>query len=293
MAHYNNSMIYNEIMQNINEIIGTNKVGENVYNTFKISEKIIQDKEATFKFEPKMTGLLNSMGFTKEKTGNIYILFGQKYLDTYNKNSSLHHTILIHELKHLYDYTKNVDSFFNSSIKEKYWYEFAAKYIEAEFIKYYLVGKYKLSKFEEFILKSLENDDLDLYTIISQRISKHIYEVFDELETEYRNNKISIDNIMNGLVNDAFQLFEAYDKSNSDFSKYYKYIKIKSFRNCLEDIALVKNGEPNITFNDIRINYYIMEGIYSRLYGIIGDYKNSYSNYLLSLSGYLESNCLK
>ena len=71
-----------------------------------------------------MTSLLNGMAFKKYESGEICILIGQKYLDTYNKNSSLHHTILIHELKHLYDYSINKESFFNSSEKEKYWYEF-------------------------------------------------------------------------------------------------------------------------------------------------------------------------
>jgi hypothetical protein len=79
---------------------------------------------------------------------------------------------LIHELKHLYDYTINKDSFFNSTENEKYWYEFEAKRIEAEFIKYYLVGNFNLSKCEELTLNSFENDDLDFSTIIFCRVSK-------------------------------------------------------------------------------------------------------------------------
>lgn len=286
-------MIYDEIMQNLNAIIGNNRISENVYNTFKVSEKIINNNEVIFKIDPNMKTLLNGMGFTKNETG-VFLLVGQYYLDTYNKNSSIHYTILIHELKHLYDYSINKDTFFNSTEKEKYFYEFEAKIIEAEFIKYYLMGKYDITKCEKLVLESYEKDNLDFYSILFQRVSRNIYLILNELETEYKNNKITLENIIRELVNGALRLFDEYEKSNDVFKKYVNFIKIKSFRNCFEDFPLINNQKLIDNFNDIPNEYkHYLSDIYSQLYNIIDNYKKENSNYLINLQAHLENEYMK
>jgi hypothetical protein len=184
--------------------------------------------------------MLNGLGFTKDSSGAPCILVGQKYIDTYSRNSSLHHTMLIHEFKHFVDYQNNKSTFFNSKSKEKYWYEFAARTVEIDFIKFYLIGKYQLSKLEEFEMKSNEEDNLDNFTIVFQRISKNIYSIFRDFEIEYSKNILSIECLVQELANAAYLLFDQYKKSDNDYALYDGFVRIKSFRNCLEDISLKK-----------------------------------------------------
>jgi len=282
-------MIYDEIFNNLTEIIETNKDCKNVYNTFKAAEKIIKNREVLFKIKPNMTKMLNGSAFGMEKnSNNIYIYFGSEYLDTYSKTSSLHYTILIHELKHLYDYYKNKDTFFKSTGKEKYFYEFEARKIEADFIKYYLKEKFNLTKLEKLMLESYEKDGLNSFITLFQRVDKNIYFIFKELEDDYRKNKTSEDEIVKTLINGAIQLIENFNKPSDKYSTFSKYISIKSFRNCLEDIVL-ENDNNSIVFNDIinKSNNYLQH-INISLYEIIDNYYNNNKNYISSLDKILE-----
>jgi len=193
-------MVYNQIINNLNEIIGNNKTSENVYHTFKIANEAIQNNEIGLEINPiinpelnnKMANaILGGMYFRKNKSGNVNLVFGQKYLDTYTKNSSLHYTILMHEFKHIYDYIFNKASFFNSNEKEIFQYELNAVNIEAEFIKYYLSGKFNLSKCENYIFESYENDNLDSWTIANRKVSADIYQTLIDIEKKYKLNIIS------------------------------------------------------------------------------------------------------
>lgn len=282
-------MIYDEIFNNLTEIIETNKDCKNVYNTFKAAENIIKNKEVLFKIEPKMTKLLCGSAFGRENSSNrIFIYFGPKYLDTYSKNSSLHYTILIHELKHLFDCFKNKDAFFKSSEKEKYFHEFEARKIEAEFIKYYLEGKFNLTKLEKLILDSYNNDGLNSFITLFQRVDKNIYFIFKELEDDYRNNKTSEEEIIKILINGAIQLIKRCKTPSDKYSMFSNFVSIKSFRNCLEDIVL-ENDNNNIVFNDIinKGNNYLQH-INISLYEIIDNYYNNNKNYISSLDKILE-----
>jgi hypothetical protein len=69
-------MIYDEIMQNLSEIIGTEKNSENVHKIFKNAEELFQKKEIIFEVNPRKAGLLNGMGFTKNESGDICVLIG-------------------------------------------------------------------------------------------------------------------------------------------------------------------------------------------------------------------------
>jgi hypothetical protein len=95
-------MIYEQIIHNLSEIIGNNKTSENVYNTFVFAEKAIQNKEVVLEINPKINPeidskmadtILGGMYVREGKSGIINLVFGKKYLDTYNKNSSIHYTV--------------------------------------------------------------------------------------------------------------------------------------------------------------------------------------------------------
>jgi hypothetical protein len=165
------------MFSNFSTIIETNQVSENVYGTFIIAENAIRNNVVSFKIDKNLDNVLSGMAFRTYESGEISLVFGVKFLDLYNENSSIHYSILIHEYRHLHDYLKNRIAFQNAKTDEKelYWYELDALRIEAEFIKYYLHGKYNLSKFDEYLLHSFENDNLNIASIL---LEKEQYEYF-------------------------------------------------------------------------------------------------------------------
>ena len=113
-------MIFDELLQNMKEIINTNNECENVIEVFNLGEKLIKNNEVRFIIEPKNTTMLKGMFFKGNEPDDVLIIIGQKYADTYKKTSSLHHTMFIHELKHLFDYYHNKDTFMKCKYKERH-----------------------------------------------------------------------------------------------------------------------------------------------------------------------------
>ncbi|MDR2658840.1 MAG: hypothetical protein LBC27_02460 [Spirochaetaceae bacterium] len=161
------------ILNNFSTIIENNQIITNVHETFVLSENAVRNNGVTFKIDQRLDKILNGMSFNIYESGEISLVFGIKYLETYSPNSSIHYSILIHEYRHLHDYLKNGIVFMDAKKdeKESYWYELDALRIEAEFIKYYLAGKYNLSKFEEYLLYSFENNNLNTASILLQKES--------------------------------------------------------------------------------------------------------------------------
>jgi hypothetical protein len=248
-------MIYDKIINNLSEIIGNHKTNENVYNTFIFAKNAIQNKDIALEINPKINSdldnkmtnsILGGMYFRKNKAGIVSLAFGQKYLDTYNKNSSIHYTILMHEFKHLNDYFLNKDIFFKLHKKEVFKYELNAINIEAEFIKYYLTGNINISKCENYILESYEKDNLDSWTIYNRKESAGIYRFLINMELEYEQKLISHGEIENSLIKKATQLlekrdqfmnmFDIYNVKESNFSKYGHFIRLKTYEKYLRYI---------------------------------------------------------
>ena len=283
-------MTLDELFCNLGEIISTNQSGENVYDIYSTCIELFNSKIVTFKPEPQNNQLMKGMGVKKEGN-NISILVSQKYIDTYRKDSSLHHTMLMHELKHLFDCRLDKDAFFNCTSKERHWFEFQARFIEVEFIKNYLIGKFNLTRLEDLLIKCYDNNDLEYFTILVQQISINTYRHFKDLENDYSANKISIDEIIGMILQDAHQLISEYIYIKDDYKRYAYYVIIKSFRNCLEDIVLKRSKEPDILFPIIHDKYFChIESLYQKMYEIIDTYKERNNNYLLNLQYSLEMN---
>ena len=288
-------MIYDQIISNLNEIIGNNKTSENVYNTFEFAKNVIQNKELVLEINPKINSeldnkmantILGGMYFRKDKLGIIKLVFGQKYLETYNKNSTIHYTIIMHEFKHVNDYYQNKTSFFNSNEKENFFYELNAVNIEAEFIKHYLLGKFDLSKCENYILESYEEDNLDSWTILNRKQSADIYRFLNNMEVKYKQNIISKDQLVNELIQKATQLltkanqflnlFNVYNSNENNFSRFGHFIRMKTFEKYLKYIfndesemkeILFKNPELKDKYDTI-INIILLHDGANKIYSV-------------------------
>jgi hypothetical protein len=240
-------MLCVEILNNLSEIIENSDNSNIVYTIFTFTKKVIQNKEIILEEQLNINNEVNQkmaisifgIFFRKDRTGYLSLSFGQKYLDTYNKHSTPHYVMLIHELKHIYDFYSNKDNFFNSTPKENLYYEIEARKIEYKFIKNYLVGKYQLTKLENYILKSYENNELEAYNIIIQKDSSTMYQFIIDLEADYKNNKISKQQINEKLIlkidlllkssNTFLTLFSVYQQNDNNFQNYANFTRLKTF----------------------------------------------------------------
>jgi len=285
-------MNFDELLQNMRGIINTNNECENVINVFNLGEKLIKDNEVRFAIQSNNNSLLKGMSFTK-KENDVIILVGQKYIDTYKESSSIHHTMFIHELKHLFDYWQNKDTYFESKEKEKYFIEFATRNLEIEFIKNYLVGKYQLTKLEELMLDSEEKDGLDHFFILFLRVSKRIFYLFRDMENDYKNGIIDIRYIINEFITASEIFIGKYYSSEDNFTRFTNFVRIKSLRNCFEDILLEDKNGKIFTFDEICTKYKNYFGIYyNELYKIVDEYLEKRQGFITNMDGYLEENYL-
>jgi hypothetical protein len=282
-------MINEQILDNLREIIGNNKVDENVYNTFVVADKAIKNKDVVLEINPNIdektnqkmeTSILGGLYFRKNESGIISFAFGKKYLDTYSKDRCIHYIMLIHEFKHLYDYL-NTKSFFKANEKERFFHELEARKLEVNFIKYYLKDKFNLGRYENYILQSYEADNLESITITINRESVSVYQFLDDLELEYKENNMSKEQVINEIIKKADQLlekqnclmdiFDIYNTNIDDrYSRYGYFIRLKTFRKyvkyLLSSIVCDENEKRELLINypkvinkfDI-INYLINE----------------------------------
>jgi hypothetical protein len=290
-------MLCEEILYNLSQIIENRDNNDIVYTIFSSTKKSIQNKEIIMEEQPnindevnqKMANSIFGIYFRKDKKGYLSLSFGQKYLDTYNKNSTPHYVMLIHELKHIYDFYLNKDNFFNSTPKEKFYYEIEAKKIEYEFIKHYLVGKYQLTKLEDYILKSYENDELEAYNIINHKDSSTMYQFLIDLEAEYKNNKISKQQIIDKIIlkigplleksNTFLTIFSLNRQNDSHFQNYVNFIRLKTFIKYY-DIVIV----PILNnINSLELQEHI-----ETIYRLIQVHDHPNHLYSLSLENYFE-----
>jgi len=287
-------MIYEQIIHDLDEIIGNNKTSENVYNIFVFAKKAIQNKDVVIEINNKLVNsILGGMYFDKGKSGAPILIFGQKYLDKYSKNSTIHYTILMHEFRHLYDYFLNQTSFFKSNKKERFQYELNAVNIEGEFIKYYLAGKYNLSRCGDYILRSYENDNLESWTIANRKESADMYRVIDDLEIKYKQNIISKEQLINELIQKADQLLEKADKFLSvfdvspnkieDISRYGHFIRMRTFARYLKYIF---NNESEM--REILVNYPELENKISIMNYLLTEHYDANNLYSSALDFYFE-----
>jgi len=296
--------MYKQIINDLNEIIENNKTSQNVYNTYAFAKTAIQNKEVILEINPKINSeldykmansILGGAYFRYIKSGIVNLAFGQKYLDTYKKNSSIHYTILMHEFKHINDYFLNKNYFFNSNKKDRFQYELNAINIEVEFIKHYLLGKLDLSKCEKYILESYEKDNLDSWTILNRKESADIFLILINLEKEY-NNKIKIkDELINELnqiadrlliKSDQFlNLHDVYNSNEKTFSQFGHYIRIKTFDKYLQYIFRNDSEmkEQILTNNEFEAKHDMM--IY-----LLSEHDHVNKIYSSSLENYIEDN---
>jgi len=235
-----------EVINNLSKIIGLDQNSIDVYNTFKNVEKAINNNEISTEIDTEINNILNGMCFRIKETREVSIVFGKKYIDTYNPNSSFHYTILIHEFKHAYDYLLDKSTVVDSSPKAFHLKELSALKIEAELIKYYLFDKFNLTEIEKYILQSYEADNLDSASTLIQDDSSSIFLFFDKLEADYLSKYVSKDVIISNLIQKGHSLLNDYYYAIDEMSILLHSIRISSYHKYLNGIIrIIGDGNKN------------------------------------------------
>ncbi len=109
-----------------------------------------------------------SFNVPEDRNKNPYISISPYLINIYKKQPSIVYSILVHEFTHAYSFFNDKEEFIKAqkNALELYLYEMDASYVEGLFIKDYLVPrKYQLTEYENFLLQSLEQDNLSIYSI--------------------------------------------------------------------------------------------------------------------------------
>lgn len=283
------------IVNDLSIIMEDNHSSEIVYNTFIAAENAIRNNEVTFKIDPRLNTVLSGMQFATYESGEISLVFGLKYLDTYNPNSSIHYSILIHEYRHLHDYLKNGIVYINAKKDEKeaYWYELDALRIEAEFIKYYLFGKFSLSRFEEYILQSFDNNYLNSASIVILKECMDCFFSFNNLGNQYKENRITKEEIIKKLENDGNKILNYFIEAKEEFAKYFHFIEINTFQRYMIRILVLIINKPEMTWGEVFERYPNIGRIYENMREIINNYSDIQSKYLQSIYEFWENDILE
>ena len=283
------------MIENLNTIVEDNQSSEIVYDTFTIASNAVRNNEVSFKIDPGLDSILSGMNFSYYESGEISLVFGLKYLDTFVPNSSIHYSILIHEYRHLHDYLKNKDSFIDAknNIKESYWYELDALRIEVEFIKYYLKEKYELSKFEEYLLTSFENNNLNSASVVLKRESMNTFFYLDRLENQYYNDKSMKDTIINELIVNGNVYLQNYNIEETDFVNYWNYIQLSTFNKFMIRLIAILMDNPTMTWEEVFEQYPGIGNIHYQIVEIQKSDSEKHNEYINSIYTLWEEDILQ
>ena len=282
------------IIDNLAEIILANPDNEIVYSTFLAAENALKSNQVNIRLDLNLNNVLSGMYFSIHENGEISLVFGLKYLDSWFPESSIHYSILIHEYRHLHDYLRNGQAFVDAlnDEKERYWYELDALRVEAEFIKDYLNGNFELSRFEYYLLYSFEDNNLNTISIIFLRESMDVFFFFHNLEMAFVNNEISMEEIIRELPHHADYFMEMFHEADEEFLKAFFYIDISTFRRYLIRTMVLILNSPNMTWGEVFSLYPEIGRVYHEMSEIVNGYFDAQRNYFEHLINIWENDIL-
>ena len=284
------------LIGNFSRIIENNRANMLVYDTFVVSNSAVRGNTVQLSIDPSLNTVLSGMQLRIHPTGQVSLVFGPRFLDTYTPGSSIHYAILMHEYRHLHDYIRNGDHYRDARnfIFGAYRYELDAYRIQAEFIKHYLSGEqYTLSRFEQFLLASLEGDNLNSASVFLLREGMNVYFGLNRIEIGLLENTISSENALGELLHRGNYLLNSYHEAEGSFDRFFNYIELLTFNKYM--IALIPGivNNPTMTWGEVFSLYPEIERIYEAI-AVIRDSDNSMHNdYLLSIIDLWENDIVR
>ena len=220
--------IINTMLTDLDEIIKDGTYSKNISDVYTIASNCITTEKIHFIIDPEKDTILGGMSFGyNTKNGETNFSVGRRFLDTYRKGKTIHLVIMMHEMRHLYDFTTNQKTYLEAknNKKEEYWFELDAIHIEAEFIEKYLQNC-NLSEFELFVLNSFQKDNLDSISVFMKHERMNVFFYFNALEERYRKDKKTQNKIINEIVLNGEDLIKTYNNTNQNdhYRSHLEYI---------------------------------------------------------------------
>jgi hypothetical protein len=172
-------------------------------------------------------------GISEEESVPVISLC-QEYLSPYPKHRTFVYCTLIHEMKHAHDYFVYGDLYIEASknVLERYLFQIDALYVEALFIQNYLRPELpSLAPYEEFILNSLQHDDLQRASQILLRVDRDLIHTMIDLqegylggETDLKEFLISFRNLGNSILGST------HTSSGNEWSTYASLVGTHTYQ---------------------------------------------------------------
>ncbi|MCG8572364.1 MAG: hypothetical protein MJB14_19710 [Spirochaetes bacterium] len=195
----------------------------------RIILKLIKDQES---------GILSGAELLISSESQIPVIqVSDKLLSIYADCPSIVYSILIHEFQHTLDYMKDPQYFLSirNNELEEFLYEMDAAYIEALFIRDYLQPIYELSPFENFLIMSLENDNLaqfsNFFKQTDMNLVYRLYGLRKDQEKSYTDDLAE-------LIRTGKELIKNYEYQHDkeDWERYTDIVSLYSFNQYVPQI---------------------------------------------------------
>ena len=227
--------IINQVLVDLGSSIEKNAKSNNLKEVYSLCIENIGNGKIALEIDPKLETILSGSWFSMKENNTVSLEFGIDLLNIYNKKRSIVHSILIHEMRHAYDYFVNHELFIlgNTDEKQKYWFELDALHVEAQYIEE-CVDPLERTKFEKYIYDSWIKDNLDSASVIIKRERMDTFFYFNNRVSEYYKDKSKKAEILVLIADYGDKILKAWNEldKNKEYectflvttiNTYYKY----------------------------------------------------------------------
>ncbi len=276
--------IFNELYN----LIESNKLKDKVtFETIDYIKKKIENNELLLLVDHKneskdiLTGAFFAAAFDSQKN-KPYILFNKNIINIFYRQKSIVFSMLIHEIRHAYDYFTNYGLFkvTINNLLERYLFQMDALHIEALLIKNFLIpNNYNLTEFEKILLDSFQNNNLYEYSLIFESTEMHLIYYLYELINNNETYEDCLNKVL-GAGNNVLYDFKKLKDNDEDWKKYQVYISLYSYIKYINQIvySITYNKHKKMEPNEFILNDYAPE--ISKLINNIEKLEPSYLDYI-------------
>lgn len=180
-----------------------------------------------------------SFDVPEDRNETPHISINPYLINLFKQKPSIVYSILIHEFTHAYSYFNDKEEFIKAHKNnlELYLYEMDASYIEGLFIKEFsLPRKFELSKYENLLLQSLENDNLSTFSICLRVTDRDLTYALVRIVDNKQNIKdkiAAIEEIGNKLLNNI-----TLTEQQNDWEMYCSHVTLSTYIKYVPEILL-------------------------------------------------------
>jgi hypothetical protein len=98
------------------------------------------------------------------------------------------------------------------------------------------------------LLYSFEDNNLNIASILLEKVSMNVFFYFNNLESKYIKNEISKEDVINEPEQNASILIDNYYEASDEFNCFLRYIEINTFRKYLIRLLVIVTNNPQMTW---------------------------------------------